>query len=310
MLGKRSLAIHYQYLAYGRQARVMTPTFIPPEDINMPGYGLEASPTLYPGQIVHAGLMADAGNRDAVACRLTIQAYGENDRPMMIYSPYKQFEPGESAQIEWQAENTGGAPIFRVGLEIGAIQKRADGTIYLDFLTWDGEPLVTFRRPESGGTMWRRAWVKGVDSYEPYWPEAFRIIQNEGTGLLIQGARDWTNYTVSSTIKPHVFKAGGIAARVQGMRRYYALLLSDAGTARLVKVLDGEDTLAECEYRWQPEAEYAMQIDVMGTHLTGRINGQILFDVEDTGQPLTGGGIALVCIEGRMATESVSVSPV
>jgi hypothetical protein len=310
MLGKRSLAIHYQYLAYGRQARVMTPTFIPPEDMNMPGYGLQASPTLYPGQIVSAGFTADAGNRDVVECGLVIQAYGEEDRPMMICSPHRRLGPGESAQLEWQVENTGGAPILRVGLEISAIQKRADGTIYLDTLTWDGEPTVTLRRPESGGTMWRRAWVKGVDSYEPYWPEALRIIQNEGTGLLIQGARDWTNYSVSSTIKPHMFKAGGIAARVQGMRRYYALLLSDVGTARLVKVLNSENALAEREYPWQPEVEYRMQIDVKGTHLTGWINGQLLFEVEDTEQPLTGGGIALVCTEGRMATESVSVSPI
>ena len=88
--------------------------------------------------------------------------------------------------------------------------------------------------------MWRRAWVDGVDQYGSRWPEPYRLVQNHGTGLLIQGTRDWTDYRVSAPITPHLVASAGIGARVQGMRRYYALLLAEGGTVRLVKALDGE----------------------------------------------------------------------
>jgi hypothetical protein len=39
------------------------------------------------------------------------------------------------------------------------------------------------------------------------------------------------------------------------------------------------------------------------------VDGQLLFDVRDEEMPLTGGAVALICEEGRMATESVTVGP-
>jgi hypothetical protein len=35
----------------------------------------------------------------------------------------------------------------------------------------------------------------------------------------------------------------------------------------------------------------------------------VLFDVEDADRPLTGGGVALICEEGRMSTDAVTVRP-
>ena len=108
---------------------------------------------------------------------------------------------------------------------------------------------MTFRRPEIDGEMWRHAWINGIDQYEYRWRESFRVAQNEGRGLLITGTRDWTDYAVTSTVRPHLVKTGGIAARVQGMRRFYALLLCADQTVQLVKALDGDTVLAEKIFR-------------------------------------------------------------
>lgn len=137
--------------------------------------------------------------------------------------------PGSEHTLRWQMPDTGGTPIAEVGVEISS-DRRADGTLYLDYLSWQGAPDVTFRRPNHAGKMWQRAWVNGLDhedrrEMENYWPDTYRIIQNEGRGLLIQGTRAWTDYQVSAPITPHMFKAGGIGARVQGMRRYYGTAL-------------------------------------------------------------------------------------
>ena len=57
--GSRSLALHYHHVALARPARVASATFIPEEAARMPGYGLMASPTLYPGQTICARVVAD-----------------------------------------------------------------------------------------------------------------------------------------------------------------------------------------------------------------------------------------------------------
>lgn len=187
------------------------------------------------------------------------------------------------------------------------VPRPTDGTVYLDWLTWDGTPEVTFARPASG-TMWRRAWVHGIDHHDHEWPETYRVVQNSGTGLLIQGTREWTDYRVSAVVTPHLMQAGGIGARVQGMRRYYALLLRNNGTAQLVKALDGSAVLAETAFPWEFGATYTLTLQVVGSRVQGWIDDRLLFDVRDHGSLLSGGGVALICEAGRMAAEDVRVT--
>jgi hypothetical protein len=106
-----------------------------------------------------------------------------------------------------------------------------------------------------------------------------------------------------------LIEAGGIAVRVQGLRRYYALILANDGKARLIKALDGVTVLAEIVCDWEPETETVMRLDVRGTHLTGWINGQQVLEAEDHGMPLSGGGIGLLVSEGCLVAARVSVSP-
>ena len=186
---------------------------------------------------------------------------------------------------------------------------RADGSVYLDYLTWDGAPDVVLTRPAAGGTMWRRAWVDGVDQYEARWPEPYRLVQNHGTGLLIQGTRAWTDYRASAGLTLHLAAAAGLGARVQGMRRYYALLLCDDGTARLIKALDGDTVLAQAAFPWTVERTYALSLQVVGIHIQAWIDDRLLFDVQDTDRPFSGGGVALICREGCMSSDAVTVHP-
>ncbi len=157
--------------------------------------------------------------------------------------------------------------------------------------------------------MWRRAWVNGVDRFDEHWPEPYRLVQNSGTGLLIQGTREWTDYEVSAPVRPHMVASAGIGARVQGMRRYYALLLIKGGKARLVKALDGEVALAETGFPWHFDVTYELRLKVQGNRLRASLDGEEIFDVEDHDRPLTSGAVALVCEEGRTESEVVRVRP-
>jgi hypothetical protein len=211
-------------------------------------------------------------------------------------------------QLEWQIPDQGGAPIVQIGVSISSPEPAA-GVIYLDWLSWDGSPNVTFRRPDAQGQMWKRQWVNAADYFEDRIGEAFRVIQNRGQGLVITGTREWTDYTVQASLTPHLAKAFGLAVRVQGLERYYALLLSDQNTARLIKRLDGETVLAEQSFAWNFDQDYHLQITVQGNQILVTVNGTMLFNVEDVERPLSGGGIALVCEEGHIGTDEVSVLP-
>ncbi|MBN1933903.1 MAG: ADP-ribosylglycohydrolase family protein [Anaerolineae bacterium] len=316
-LGSRSLALRYCGMATGRPARVAAATFIPKDAAQMPGYGLLASPTLYPGQTVRARLVADESNVLPVVCRLFICTYGAQDALVRTYGPSTVLSAGEAHCFEWSvlsidgAPSATGAPVAEIGIEINS-DARADGTLYLDYLTWDGEPDLLLTRPVYEGTMWRCAWVDGVDQFSVH-GEPFRLVQNEGTGLLMHGAREWQNYCVGADVTPHLVEAAGIAARAQGMRRYYALLLCRDGMLRLVKALDGDIILAEKPFAWQFGERHDLSLETVnvagGVRLRAWIDGDLTFEVVDLVRPLLGGAVALLCTEGRTATQAVSVRP-
>ena len=324
--GSRSLAFRFNGVAAGRVARAATHTFIPSKEVadyfEQRGYALLASPSLYPGQTVTAALQAGAGNERAVETALFLRRYcAQDDRLTLVHGPSRLLEPGAHHTFTWPLDGAGNEPIAEIGVAISS-RERTQGTIFLDYLTWEGEPNAAFSRPDappdrsrpsSAPQMWRRAWVNGVGSYDSRWPEAFRIVQNRGRGLLMTGTRAWRDYAVRSAVTMHLCAAAGIAARVQGMRRYYALLLCrDAGgngVARLVRALDGDTVLAESPFTWAFGETHTFWLHVKGGRIRAAIdsNEEPLFDVNDGA--LDGGGVALVVEEGRVMSDEVIVQP-
>ncbi|MGH2559401.1 MAG: ADP-ribosylglycohydrolase family protein, partial [Thermomicrobiales bacterium] len=151
--------------------------------------------------------------------------------------------------------------------------------------------------------------VSAVDHHGRNAVEPFRVMQDSGTGLLIHGTREWTDYTVGAAVRPQLVQAAGIAARVQGLHRYYALVLAHDGRLKLLKALDGLHVLAETEWPWQPDVSCQLELSVHGREIRARVDGQQVFAVEDSERPLTEGAIALVCEEGRLDVDEVWVRP-
>ena len=166
-------------------------------------------------------------------------------------------------------------------------------------------PTLRPSRPENG-TLWRQAWVNAVDIVDERWNEAFRLIQNQGRGLYSQGTREWTDYAVQATLTPALSVASGLAVRVQGMRRYYALMLVQ-GALRLVKSQGHEQVLAEVPLDWSFDQPYQLKLEADGPRLRGWLNGELRVDVLDEQSPLTGGAAGLVIEEGMLTCELVKV---
>ena len=138
-------------------------------------------------------------------------------------------------------------------------------------------------------------------------PEPYRLVQNEGSGLLIQGGRDWVNYKVEADITPHLVKRAGVAGRLQGMRRYYSLVLNSEGELCLNKMLNEETCLAKTSFDWSFGETYHLALAFDGKKLTGMIDGEV--KLEATDEELNCGGVGLFIEEGRSATQEVRVLP-
>ena len=324
--GERSLALHYKGLANGRTARAATPTFIPSLDVakyfERRGYKLLASPTIYTAQTIKARVTASETNATPIDCCLYIRPYIADDELSLIRAESATLAAGESKNLRWTVPDTDASPIAFVGLELSGTNG-ATGSAYLDYLTWEGAPNTVlnrpsfkkrgFRKPESIGMMWKRAWINGLDHKDrietiDFYPETYRLIQNTGRGLISQGTKDWTDYQVTARITPHLCKAGGIAVRAQGMRRYYAFLC-DAESMKLVRAFDEDEVLAETNTGWTFGVPYELNLIVAGNTLTASVNGKVVLEATDELNQLTGGGVALIVEDGQIGCDHVEVKP-
>jgi hypothetical protein len=86
-------------------------------------------------------------------------------------------------------------------------------------------------------------------------------------------------------------------------------LLSNRNAIKLIKRLDGEVVLAEKAFSWEFGRPYSLRIVVRGNEIVGIVDEKLFFKVEDMDRPLSNGGIALICEEGRIGTDEVSIKP-
>jgi ADP-ribosylglycohydrolase len=70
---------------------------------------------------------------------------------------------------------------------------------------------------------------------------------------------------------------------------------------------DGDTILAETDYAWQFGDTHEFNLQARENRLSAGIDGEEIFRVSDRDRPLTGGAVALVCEEGRIASEAVTV---
>ena len=310
--GTRALAVHFDGIAPGRPSRVGVHVFGDSDMLGQAGYSMVMSPSLYPGQTVsaHISLSDDVGSPVTAGLYLETYPTPEADQPRLLPGSSQTFQPGEAQVLEWLVPDTGGLPIVRIGLAIDA-ERATSGTLYLDAFTWEGVPSCRFTGEglaRLGGPV---GWTDGMTRTRiSTVPHGTRIepIQDEGRGLLINGTQDWEDYRLSAVVAPHMAAEAGIAVRVGGMRRFYALLLCHPGTLRLVRSKDGDQVLAEVDFSWEPNREYRLEITTVGSRLSASVDDVAMFDVEDNALPR--GAIALVNTEGRTRFSDVVIEPV
>jgi ADP-ribosylglycohydrolase len=307
--GRPALALRFKSLARGRTAAALTPTFSPPNVDEMRTYHLLASPRVYSGQTIKAHAIADIANTSTVSASLRIKVYGRDDHLVDHNSPSVALAPGVDSVLSWTIPDLDGQPIQQIGVCLTSDGARADGIVWLDYLGWSGAPRLKLRRPKEPNAFWRQSWVNNVSSFGDNFHSTFRISQDRGSGIIIHGTREWTDYRVSSAVTVHLGASAGLAARVQGLRRYYALLLEADERVRLVKIRDdARIVLAEVPCRWTLEKAIALELEVRGAMIAGAVDGSIVLRATDSSAtPFENGGVGLVITEGALSTDQIDI---
>jgi ADP-ribosylglycohydrolase len=277
-------------------ATATTPTFLHPEHLKHGGYGLAASPALYPGQTIHAKIAAVGA---PLRVSLILRVYGSDDALYDRPGPTVLLNPGPIRDLEWSIPTLEGRPIAAVGFRL-----EGAGTLEVVSLGWFGEAETTLG-PSEGGSAWRYAWVNAVSELYPA-AGGLRAIQNEGTGLALHGTQEWRDVAFSASITPTLAASFGLAVRTQGLRRYVAALVEE-GALRLVKVSAGNRTvLAETPLEWAMGEMREFKVAAKGAKFYARC-GEAALQAED--MELTHGAVALVLTEGRLEFTAPQIRP-
>ncbi len=301
--GGRALALD---LARSEPISVMTPTFAPPDVVRMPVYDLLSSPLVYPGQTLRARVAADPMNRNSVRVSLRICIYDQNDQLYPVLGPAHVLTPGASTEFSWNIPDLEACPVAEVGIQV----EGDEGRVILDWLTWDGCPKFQFGPGLPGGDFWRRAWVNGATRLTTRPAGVFRVSQDQGEGLVLQGSRDWSDYEVRAQVKVHLARHAGVVARARGLRRHYAARLTRQGQFQIVKVFDDLETvLAEQPADFCLDRSLTFSLSVSGRDLLATCDGLVLNACDLEENAILSGSAGLVIADGALSMEGFSLGP-
>lgn len=312
--GQGGLAINIAGLSQSDGSReISTPTFTPRDVLRMKTYELMASPLVYPGQKLTMRFCSTAPDTTGPAeVGFRAQIY-RGDQIEPVDGPSAQVSAGNELDIlTWSVpDDMQSQPIQRIGLYVkGTGVEPYTGTIWLESVSWTGGPSMTLRRPDlKPCDFWYRSWVSGVDVMHKEMPRSMVLSQSQGEGIVIYGTRDWEDYRINvPKFKVNMGAPAGIAIRVQGLNRYYSLVLMTGDKVALVKAVDEQRvTLATAGFKWALDEDYDFTLEAHGQRLQGRVNG-VKIEASDSQYP--GGGLGLLVTGGSMSTDEIHIGPV
>ncbi len=231
------LRVELKGLSLGVSGSVSTPVFVEPFAASS-SFAMVASPTLYPGQTVHAAVDMPAG----VKARLYMLIYDRDDAIQRVSGEWS-----DSPALAWTIPDTNGLPLYRIGVEFGS-ETRFDGSATIRSMDWNGAPAayeikgMLVKSIWNLTPFWTRAWVSSARHFAPDFKYTLCFSHPYENGVATTGSRDWDDYSVESSLDFSINEGAGLVARARGHRRYYAGMLK-GNEALIVKRFDDEVTV-------------------------------------------------------------------
>ncbi len=324
-IGKRALEIKFDRVAPGVCSEAVVDTFFPQELYELTGsarerffqsYNFISCPLLYSGQNIESEIIFKSNSQKPITVTCFINVFGEEDNYERINSESVVLFPDKSQKLKWKIPSTEGNPITQVGFSIESDEANS-GSLILNYLTFTGEPNCKFSKPNhigkhkrgvkfSNAKMWKASWVDALDKWDSG-ERTFRVCKDSGRGMLITGTDLWKNYKVTSDIAIQRVKTGGLAVRVQGLNRYYGLVISASNKLQLIKVINEPKVLKEIDFDLEYYKDYKLSLKVEDNKLSGYLDNKIVLEFTDNSDVLENGAMGLIVEDGTMVTDEVIV---
>ncbi len=324
-IGKRALEIKFDRVAPGVCSEAVVDTFFPQELYELTGsarerffqsYNFISCPLLYSGQNIESEIIFKSNSQKPITVTCFINVFGEEDNYERMNSESVVLFPDKSQKLKWRIPSTDGNPITQVGFSIESDQANS-GSLILNYLTFTGEPNCKFSKPKhigkhkrgvkfSNAKMWKASWVDALDKWDSG-ERTFRVCKDSGRGMLITGTNLWKNYKVTSDIAIQRVKTGGLAARVQGLNRYYGLVINASNKLQLIKVINEPKVLKEIDFDLEYYKDYKLSLKVEDNKLSGYLDNKVVLEFTDSSDVLENGAMGLIVEDGTMVTDEVIV---
>ena len=324
-IGKRALEIKFDRVAPGVCSEAVVDTFFPQELYELTGsarerffqsYNFISCPLLYSGQNIESEIIFKSNSQKPITVTCFINVFGEEDNYERINSESVVLFPDKSQKLKWKIPSTEGNPITQVGFSIESDEANS-GSLILNYLTFTGEPNCKFSKPNhigkhkrgvkfSNAKMWKASWVDALDKWDSG-ERTFRVCKDSGRGMLITGTDLWKNYKVTSDIAIQRVKTGGLAARVQGLNRYYGLVINASNKLQLIKVINEPKVLQEIDFDLEYYKDYKLSLKVEDNKLSGYLDNKVVLEFTDSSDVLENGAMGLIVEDGTMVTDEVIV---
>ncbi len=315
--GERMLEVRFSDLSPNRPARVSTPLVAAPTET---GYAVMGTSRVYPGQtIAVTGQVAEgAAPANPPLLRLFTRHFAgpvrgeEAAREELFYSEAIALDRVGPFALTLAMPDGQQMPARDFGLEISGGPGVA-GRVFIDTVKRSGAPKLRIEgalpRGQSASSP-VLGWVADLTHISGRGSSDRQALisygKNEGRGVLVTGADDWGDYTVSARLGIHCADAAGLIARYQGLQRYLALVKT-RDALRLVRVFYGETTLAQMPCSWEVDELHLLSLSIRGNHVTASLDGREVFAAE--GSDLDRGGVGLLVDSGVARFREFEVGP-
>ena len=108
----------------------------------------------------------------------------------------------------------------------------------------------------------------------------------------------------------HLGGYAGLAARVNGLRRFFAARLCRDEQFQILRVRDDERTvLAATGFPWCLDEPVPLSMTLRGNHITASAGGTVLTADDDSDAGFAAGAIGLLVADGAVSVDRIRVSP-
>lgn len=279
--GTGSLQILVDRLVRGQNCKVFYKPFYTREDFSDERYSPVFSPTAFPGQTVSMKLYLEQWNGNETP---GVAPYVRtcSDKTEHLQGYIKLVE-GQWIDVTFTIPQTNGDVIDEVGIVLESYSPSSAKTlamVYLDEFTITGKSAYTIdmaKQKKSFAAITPFSFNHGAwDLYG----NTLNLMRNE-PAFAYTGSYYATDYVISAPITPQNGSSHLLLVRAQGAQRHYAAGLGEKGKAVIMKNDFAHSVLAQCDFAWEQDHTYEVEVSCVGSEITLSIDGTHLLRVQD-----------------------------